>query len=555
MFCPKCGNSLVEGARFCGECGNPIEATSRKKTLAKQPLPHDETSGTEKYSRDAWKAGHTKQSKKTPIFVVCAGIIVVVLIVAFGIGSCWSQSPSNSFVDPSANSNGATASSSVPSDTTTYLKNDEVRYLVNNELAVSDLDSKYTPIGRLSDDKMMVVWQTSEYDETWKVETNIASHLGVVNSSGELIMDKTDAFQAEVNEVLGSSDATRLWASSENEYYARGYFDRGYGFVGISNGNFSPFLVLDAEGNTLLSSKDFAPGAALANYDLPLVTPTYFFASLTENGNIVLREKAGYGGPQRIGLLDIAHKKILKTALHSMPSYSIFSVTGMTSYSVTDDYLLTGGRVTDWDGYEVFSARDLAGGDYDTVRASGLTDDIDRGGSLSWNGSTIGLTLMKKFESGTRSAVGFYDVASQSWSLGPEVVDVDFDVYCSGMRNGCYARTSKSGFGKLSRSDDKLIFDDLTLFKEDGSIVASDYTYFGHYQGDWWLCCSVYDIGMRVGTRDRLLNYYYYAVNASTSQKVSLGEGTTRGTNDPVPTLGSYNTKKDGDMAIQWMRS
>lgn len=38
MFCPKCGNSIVEGVRFCNACGNPI-GTPQEPTQSAPPAP------------------------------------------------------------------------------------------------------------------------------------------------------------------------------------------------------------------------------------------------------------------------------------------------------------------------------------------------------------------------------------------------------------------------------------------------------------------------------------------------------------------------------------
>lgn len=38
MFCPKCGNLIVEGARFCNACGNPI-GTPQEPTQSTPPAP------------------------------------------------------------------------------------------------------------------------------------------------------------------------------------------------------------------------------------------------------------------------------------------------------------------------------------------------------------------------------------------------------------------------------------------------------------------------------------------------------------------------------------
>lgn len=50
MFCPKCGNSIVEGARFCNACGNPI-GTSQEPTQSAPPAPTQDVGASQSAPR------------------------------------------------------------------------------------------------------------------------------------------------------------------------------------------------------------------------------------------------------------------------------------------------------------------------------------------------------------------------------------------------------------------------------------------------------------------------------------------------------------------------
>ena len=69
MFCPQCGNQLIDEAKFCSLCGNPASGLSKTANKAKPPVKRQER--TQKIIRQArelvdLKKQQAKASKAPP---------------------------------------------------------------------------------------------------------------------------------------------------------------------------------------------------------------------------------------------------------------------------------------------------------------------------------------------------------------------------------------------------------------------------------------------------------------------------------------------------------
>lgn len=83
MFCPKCGNDVRPGARFCGVCGNDLSDVGRP-----EPAPHPRTGGrTASGSRPALRvssgpAPATGGRRSKRLTYVLGGLAIVLAVVA-----------------------------------------------------------------------------------------------------------------------------------------------------------------------------------------------------------------------------------------------------------------------------------------------------------------------------------------------------------------------------------------------------------------------------------------------------------------------------------------
>lgn len=79
MFCPECGHKNPEGARFCGACGKDMGAVARTVPSA---------SGGTSAAGVPIRQGATGALRRTPLLVLGAAVVLVVVLVVFGMGRC-----------------------------------------------------------------------------------------------------------------------------------------------------------------------------------------------------------------------------------------------------------------------------------------------------------------------------------------------------------------------------------------------------------------------------------------------------------------------------------
>ncbi|MFR1167686.1 MAG: hypothetical protein ACLSDQ_08895 [Adlercreutzia equolifaciens] len=62
--------------------------------------------------------------------------------------------------------------------------------LEGNEVVFENPDMR--PMGGFSEGKVLVTWETSEYDEEWDTEFDEMTHYGLVDATGAMVVDLTD---------------------------------------------------------------------------------------------------------------------------------------------------------------------------------------------------------------------------------------------------------------------------------------------------------------------------------------------------------------------------
>ncbi len=97
MFCPKCGEEIKDGSKFCKHCGTPIKS----KTGAKKPPEPIKTSNND------------DRNKKIIIGVLIAAIVILAIVfVGFGTGLFNNASPNAKGASPAQSAPAQNSSSS-----------------------------------------------------------------------------------------------------------------------------------------------------------------------------------------------------------------------------------------------------------------------------------------------------------------------------------------------------------------------------------------------------------------------------------------------------------
>ena len=80
MFCPKCGKENVEGAVFCGSCGNKIEI--QPTNINEVPVETTvETPVSEVVPKSVVTPEQTKPKKSKKILIIIIAALLAVVIV------------------------------------------------------------------------------------------------------------------------------------------------------------------------------------------------------------------------------------------------------------------------------------------------------------------------------------------------------------------------------------------------------------------------------------------------------------------------------------------
>lgn len=105
-------------------------------------------------------------------------------------------------------------------------------------------------MGGFSEGKVLVTWETSEYDEEWDTEFDEMIHYGLVDDTGALVVDLTDlvhgygyTFQGNLQDASVTNSPT----------YADG---RLVLFIEWSGGSYGAVVVLDEQGKVVFTVGD-----------------------------------------------------------------------------------------------------------------------------------------------------------------------------------------------------------------------------------------------------------------------------------------------------------
>ena len=94
MFCLKCGSELLEGERFCSNCGAPVEQTEPEKNYSdEEPAKPPVTPRKKRNYEEEWAKQEKKE--KTIFFVLGAVIIILVVAIVMGVVSLMSEQTKN----------------------------------------------------------------------------------------------------------------------------------------------------------------------------------------------------------------------------------------------------------------------------------------------------------------------------------------------------------------------------------------------------------------------------------------------------------------------------
>ena len=103
MFCANCGSELEKGARFCPECGAPVEPVQPEKTV--QNPGNTQASGQIPPAGGRTTSGQTPASPKKNQTVIIAAIIAAVVFIIGGgllygtVGLAWQKNSAVSKIE------------------------------------------------------------------------------------------------------------------------------------------------------------------------------------------------------------------------------------------------------------------------------------------------------------------------------------------------------------------------------------------------------------------------------------------------------------------------
>ena len=234
MFCPKCGASLEDGARFCPDCGSVIEAPAEEtptEPVYEEPVvteaPAETPAPEAGYTPAAEPAKKSSFLDKLPvspkILGICAGALVAVILLIVLLTSGGGASGAYTFTEPQLF---ATA-------------NDGTVYVVSQSGKV----------------------QTLELDGYLYTTINATSKVGAVNSDGELYWFDQNTNKKVTEDCAGyytfSQDGSVLVYTQEG--------DEGYDLYIYKGGKSTKIASEVSTGNICISPNGSAIG--FSTYD------------------------------------------------------------------------------------------------------------------------------------------------------------------------------------------------------------------------------------------------------------------------------------------------
>ncbi|MCP2078212.1 zinc ribbon domain-containing protein [Adlercreutzia equolifaciens] len=281
MFCTKCGNEMPDGSKFCTKCGAPMGggaagaevARGASKVLAESAAPSGKDGKAAAVSPSA-----PSKKKRTGLAVGVAAAAVVAL-AAVGIavanpfaapapepapGAVEAPAPGS---EPASEPEAPAAPEPAPAPEPEPALAIPNRYFISGtnfhpsgayDVCLTDLEGTEAvfenpdmrPMGGFSEGKVLVTWETSEYDEEWDTEFDEMIHYGLVDDTGALVVDLTDlvhsygyTFQGNLKDVSVTNAPT----------YANG---RLVLFIEWSGGSYGAVIVLDEQGKVVFTVGD-----------------------------------------------------------------------------------------------------------------------------------------------------------------------------------------------------------------------------------------------------------------------------------------------------------
>lgn len=196
MFCPKCGNQLVDGASFCPKCGNPVNVAGRGGRVFKQSQAGSSTSLPKRVHtskrgassiRGAGSLGGVAAVKGklpiVPIAIAAVTVMFAILLVGGLFSSGQSVRQSSVPLDQSAltESGGQLASSSTESMDSGLTEDDPSRISPKEKIEVSGLQVETDALNRY----YITGTATNKSNQNYDVEISLAATEHASDKYGE----------------------------------------------------------------------------------------------------------------------------------------------------------------------------------------------------------------------------------------------------------------------------------------------------------------------------------------------------------------------------------
>lgn len=234
MYCPKCGNQMPDGSKFCAKCGTAVEQPQASGG-AVDPSAASAATGA---GPEGAGAPAPKKGRKGLVIGVAAAVVVIVVVLCAVVAASSAvpepeleaaapeptveaaepEEPAEPAAAPepeaAAEPEEEAASSLLPPAWFGVVDSGGYRIVSTDGLTSMPSEADAVIKTAFADGFALGEWETSDYDAEWDQKTNEQTHCGLFDSTGALAVDLTP--------VLASYGITGQYSMTPAASYASG---------------------------------------------------------------------------------------------------------------------------------------------------------------------------------------------------------------------------------------------------------------------------------------------------------------------------------------------